>query len=71
MRTEQKRKPGRPRHTAKTVHVMSRISPELNAALEKITAKNRRSKNVEIAVALELYAAQEGFWPPPSNPSPE
>lgn len=58
------RKPGRPATGRKqTVTIQARVSPELHAALETMCATTRRTKNVEMVIALEAHLAAAGVWP--------
>jgi len=56
---------GRPKGGKPTESIQARVSLELHAALEKLTAQTRRTKNVELVLALEEHLRRAGLWPPP------
>lgn len=55
---------GRPPGRKATVAMQARVSPDIYAALEKLVAKTRRSRNMELVIALEQHLASHGLWPP-------
>ena len=59
------RKPGRPA-TGREPHAPLQlwVSPELYAAFEEMLARTRRTKNVELIIALEAHLKAAGLWPP-------
>jgi hypothetical protein len=58
---------GRPPGRKPTVAIQARVSPELGAALDALTEQTRRTKNVELVLALESHLKAAGLWPPESE----
>lgn len=58
---------GRPRGRKETEPIQARVSPELYEALQVLTARTRRTKNVELVLALEKHLAGYGLWPQPAT----
>ncbi len=56
---------GRPKGVKPTEAIQARVSPALYAALEALVAETRRTKNVELVLALEEHLRRAGKWPPP------
>lgn len=62
-----KKKPGRPKAEEARIAFQVRLPRPLNAAIEKLADRARRSKNVEIEIAIEEYCTRMGLWPPPEE----
>ncbi len=58
---------GRPKGIKPTETIQARVSPELYAALDKLIATTRRSKNTELVLALEEHLRAAGLWPPSAS----
>lgn len=57
-----KKKVGRPKSKTQPERFQLRISPELNRAVENAARNGRRSKNLQITIALESYLKSIGLW---------
>lgn len=58
------KKRGRPQGRQETEVVQARVSPQLYAALDQLSAQTRRTKNAELVLALEAHLKAAGLWPP-------
>lgn len=58
-----KKKRGRPA-SGYNVPIQIRVSPEIAAALELLISRSRRTRNVELTIAIEEYLTANGVWPP-------
>jgi hypothetical protein len=56
------KKRGRPA-SGLNVPIQIRVSPEMAAALELLISRSRRTRNVELTIAIEEYLKACGVWP--------
>jgi metal-responsive CopG/Arc/MetJ family transcriptional regulator len=59
-----KKKKGRARDRGEVVVVSVEMPRALNAALERFSEIDRRSKRAILIMALEAYLQEKGVWPP-------
>jgi hypothetical protein len=55
---------GRARDRGTTVPVTVELDTALDAALEAVRLKDRRTKRAVITIAIEEYLTRNGAWPP-------
>lgn len=63
MLTMDKKPKGRPKGRRPAVAVQVRMPPDVSAAIESLAAKNHRTRNGEIMIAVEKHLRDEGVWP--------
>jgi hypothetical protein len=61
---------GRPPGRKATYVIQARVPQPIWDALGALVRKTRRTKNVELVLALERHLADAGLLPPPGPPPP-
>lgn len=61
-------KRGRPKGSEPRLPIQVRVPKKLFDALETLCERTRRTKNIELVLALEAWLAKENLWPPPPTP---